>query len=166
MMGTRCGDVDPGVLLHLQRQYGYSIDELEQLVNQQSGLKGVSGKTQHVQALLEMSEEPAAVLAIEMFCYQISRAIGSLAAVLNGLDQLIFTGGIGEHAPPIRQQICARIEFLGIELDEKKNHSNSMQLHNSSRSVQVLMCHTDEEDVIARHALTVIRETMSSSKDT
>lgn len=163
MMGTRCGDLDPGVLLHLQRQHGYSIDDLEQLVNRQSGLKGVSGKTQNVQDLFEMSEEPAAVLAIEMFCYQISRAIGSLAAVLNGLDRLIFTGGIGEHSSPVRQQICARLGFLGIELDEKQNQSNSMQLNNSGHTVQVLMCHTDEEDVIARHSLTVIRATSSPS---
>ena len=123
MMGTRTGDMDPGVLLYLVREWGYDDKTLERLLDKESGLKGVSGETADMETLLELRAggHEAAAQAVEMYCYQARKTIGSLAAVLGGLDLLVFTGGIGENAALIRALICRGLEHLGIELDPAKN---------------------------------------------
>ena len=115
MMGTRCGDLDPGVMIYLLRNGYPSADELEVLVDRRSGLLGVSGKSSDVRELASLRKEnPQVDLALRMFCYQTRKAIAGMAAALGGLDMLVFTGGIGEHSQELREEICAGLEFLGI----------------------------------------------------
>jgi acetate kinase len=152
MMGTRTGDLDPGVLVHLMDHRGADARELETLVNQRSGLKGVSGTTSDLKTLLAASPtDPHARLAIEMYCYSARKFIGALTASLGGLDTLVFTGGIGEHAAPVRAQICAGLGYLGIRLDEAKNQAHQGTISAEGGSVRVLVVPTDEERMIARH---------------
>ena len=151
MMGTRSGDLDPGILLYLLRQ-GYSSTDLEKMLNNKSGLIGVSGQTSEMKVLLSKQEsDPAAALAVEMFCYQIRKFIGAYAAVLGGLDTLVFTGGIGEKAAAVRARICEGLEYLGIKLDLSANecHAEVISSANSLASVRVI--ETNEDLMIARH---------------
>jgi acetate kinase len=134
MMGTRSGSIDPGVLLYLMEEKGMSSRDLEQLLYRESGLLGVSGLTHDMRALLA-SSEPRAKLAVDLFVYRIVREVGSLAAALGGLDALVFTGGIGEHAAPVREAVCRGIGWLG--------------------PVTVAVVPTNEEEMIARHTLEV-----------
>jgi acetate kinase len=155
MMGTRSGDLDPGVLLHLMKK-GYSADRLEKLLDHQAGLMGVSGQTSEMKVLLEKRQtDRAAAMAVEMFCYQIRKFIGAFAAVLGGLDMLIFTGGIGERAAPIRAETCAGLEYLGIALDPAANRSNAELISASSSGCAVRVIQTDEDLMIARHTRSV-----------
>ena len=154
MMGTRSGDLDPGVILHLMNA-GYSADKLEQLLNHRSGLLGVSGQTGEMKVLLEKRQtDPTAAMAVEMFCYQVRKFIGAFAAVLGGLDTLVFTGGIGERAAPVRAQICAGLEYLGVALDAPANVNNEVISASGSRCV-VRVIKTDEDLMIARHTRSV-----------
>jgi acetate kinase len=115
MMGTRSGDLDPGVLLYLMKEKGYDASQVDRLVNHQSGLLGVSGISPDMKTLLGKREsEPTADQAVEMFCYQLRKQIGALAAVLGGIDVLVFTGGIGENAAPVRSSVCQGLKFLGM----------------------------------------------------
>jgi acetate kinase len=117
VMGTRSGDLDPGVLLYLLREKAYDVERLERLVDREAGLLGVSGSTSDMKALLEMREtDTRAAQAVEMFCYAVRKHIGALAAVLGGLDVLVFTGGIGERAPAVRDEICRGLEHLGTDV--------------------------------------------------
>jgi acetate kinase len=118
MMGTRCGDLDPGVMLYLQRN-GYRTPEaLEELVDKQSGLLGVSGVSSDVRQLLSVRQEnPQADLGLRMFCYQTRKAIAAMTAALGGLDLLVFAGGIGEHSEELRHEICTRLEFLWAQAE-------------------------------------------------
>ncbi len=155
MMGTRSGDLDPGVLLYLMNA-GYSADRLEQVLNHQSGLMGVSGQTSEMKVLLEKRQtDHAAAMAVEMFCYQVRKFIGAFAAVLGGLDTLIFTGGIGERAAPIRAEICAGLEYLGITLDSQANSRNAELISAQASRCRVRVIETDEELMIARHTCSV-----------
>ena len=155
MMGTRSGDLDPGVLLYLMNA-GYSADRLEQVLNHQSGLMGVSGQTSEMKVLLEKRQtDHAAAMAVEMFCYQVRKFIGAFAAVLCGLDTLIFTGGIGERAAPIRAEICAGLEYLGITLDSQANSRNAELISAQTSHCRVRVIETDEELMIARHTCSV-----------
>ncbi len=114
MMGTRCGDLDPGVMLFLMRDGFTSVEKLETLVDRRSGLRGISGKSSDVRELLNLREQdPDVDLALRMFCYQARKAIAAMAAALGGLDALVFTGGIGEHATELRTEICAGLDFIG-----------------------------------------------------
>jgi acetate kinase len=114
MMGTRSGDLDPGALLYLMRQKGYDAERLERLVDREAGLLGVSGSTSDMKTLLAKREsDPRAAQAVEMFCTAVRKHIGALAAVLGGLDLLVFTGGIGERAPAVREEIGRGLEYLG-----------------------------------------------------
>jgi acetate kinase len=113
MMGTRCGDLDPGVMVFLVRHGFAQADQLEELVDRKSGLLGISGIGSDVRQLLEMRAQANADLALRMFCYQVRKAIAAMAAALNGLDLLVFTGGIGEHAEPLRREICEPLEWMG-----------------------------------------------------
>jgi acetate kinase len=157
MMGTRSGDLDPGILLHLMREQRYDTRQIEQLVNHESGLLGVSGTSSDMKTLLEAQDtDPNAAQAVEMFCYQLCKHIGALAAVLGGLDTLVFTGGIGERAAPVRWEVCRGLEHLGIHLDPQRNtaHADPITMPHSSCVVRVIP--TNEDLMIARHTRTLI----------
>src|SRR6185369_11131224 len=119
-MGTRCGAIDPGVILYLMDQRGMDLRAVEKLIYNQSGLLGVSGISSDMRALLA-SNEPRAKLAVDLFVYRIARELGSLAAALGGLDAVVFTAGIGEKAAPIRERVCAAAAWLGVALDAPAN---------------------------------------------
>jgi acetate kinase len=156
MMGTRSGDLDPGVLLYLLRQ-GYSAEKLEDLINHKAGLLGVSGQSSDMKVLLEnRSAHQAAALAIKMFCYQVRKFIGAFAAVLGGLDTLVFTGGIGEHAAPVRAGICEGLEPLGIAIDGGANDRNAEIVSPAGSRCVVRVVQTDEDLMIARHTRTIL----------
>jgi acetate kinase len=155
VMGTRTGSIDPGVLLYLMEFQGLGVKELNQLLYKESGLLGVSGVSQDMRELLE-SDRPEAREAIDLFCYRIVREIGSLAAALRGLDGVVFTGGIGEHAAPIRQRVCAACSWLGIQLDPAANDGNSLRISTADSAVDVLVLPTNEEWMIARHTADLI----------
>jgi acetate kinase len=151
MMGTRPGDLDPGVLLHLLDQ-GHDARSLEKIVNHESGLLGVSGETADVKTLLEhRPTDERAALAIEMFAYQAKKTIGALGAALGGLDTLVFTGGIGEHAAPVRELIVAGLEGLGVRIDAEKNRRGADVISPDDGRSVVRVVPTDEERMIARH---------------
>ena len=151
MMGTRSGDLDPGVLIHLLKA-GYSADRLEELVDHKAGLLGVSGQTSDMKALLEKRQvDSAARLAVQMFAYQVRKFIGAYAAVLNGLDTLVFTGGIGERAAEVRVKICLGLEYLGVALDTRANHQNAEVISLAASKCTVRVVQTDEDLMIVRH---------------
>jgi acetate kinase len=150
MMGTRCGAIDPGVLLYFMRERGMSAVEIEDLLSRRSGLLGVSGLSGDVRELLA-SDDSRAREAIEMFAYRAARELGSLAAALEGLDAIVFTAGVGEHAAPIRAMICEHARWLGVELDGRANTHNERFISQKRSRVTVCVIPTDEEAVIARH---------------
>jgi acetate kinase len=155
MMGTRSGDLDPGVLIHLLKT-GYSAEQLEELVDHEAGLLGVSGHTSDMKALLQKSQtDSAAHMAVQMFAYQVRKFIGAYAAVLNGLDTLVFTGGIGERAADVRGKICSGLGYLGVALETQANAQNAevISLPNSQCAVRVVQ--TDEDLMIVRHTRAV-----------
>jgi acetate kinase len=157
MMGTRSGDLDPGAVWWILQQEGLGAAQLSDLVNHQSGLLGVSGISSDMQDLLSReSREVAAAEAVEMFCYQVRKAIGAFAAVLGGLDALVFTGGIGENSPVVRSRVCAGLEFLGIELDQRANENNAVSIFLRDRPVGVYAIPTNEERVIAQQTLKLL----------
>jgi acetate kinase len=155
MMGTRSGDLDPGVLLHLLRTENYSVDELDQLVNHHAGLQGVSGKSSDMRQLLADTDNQEAALAVQMFCYSIAKFIGAMAAALNGVELLVFTAGIGEHAAEVRSRICSHLEYLGIVLDESANFRNADVISAADSRCIVRVIPTDEDLQIARHCLRI-----------
>jgi acetate kinase len=152
MMGTRSGDLDPTVLTYLARtRHGGDVDALHRLVNDESGLLGVSGISADVRDLLGQPDSSPAAAAIELFCYTARKHIGALAAVLDGVDTIVFTGGIGEHAAPIRERICRGLGHLGVQLDPEHNAASHGVISASGSRVAVRVVATDEELVIARH---------------
>jgi len=156
MMGTRTGDLDPGVLLYLLRQ-GWSSDALGRLIDRESGLLGVSGNSSDMKTLLdERATSSHAAEAVEMFCYQVRKFVGAYAAVLGGLDTLVFTGGIGERAAQIRAEICQGLSYLGIELDSGQNARHSEVISTESSHCKVRVVKTDEDLMIARHTRRVV----------
>lgn len=150
MMGTRSGTLDPGVLLYLMDYAGMDAKALTRLVYQESGLLGVSGISADMRVLLA-SERSEAQEAIDLFCYRIVREIGSLAAVLGGLDALVFTGGIGAHAAPVRDRVCQQLAWLGLDFDAAANAEKSPRISTTGSRVDVLVISTNEEWMIARH---------------
>jgi acetate kinase len=154
-LGTRCGSLDPGVILFLLRQ-GMSADEVEALLYTQSGLLGVSGVSNDVRDLLA-SDRTSAAEAIDYFVYRTVREIGSLTAALRGLDALVFTAGVGENSPAIREYVCAGLGWLGIELDLAANRRGQGLISPPDRSPSVWVIPTDEEHVIAAGTLKVLR---------
>lgn len=157
-MGTRTGSIDPGVILHLARAKGLSIDQIEDLLYRRSGLLGLSGLSNDMR-VLEASDSPDARLAIEVFVYRLAREVGSLAAALGGLDALVFTAGIGEHSVRIRQEVCARLAWLGVSLDTERNQrpgSGPVMLASASSAVRVWRIPTDEERRIALHTAALL----------
>jgi len=155
MMGTRTGALDPGVLLYLLQSKGMDAKGLEKLLYKESGLLGVSGISQDMRTLLA-SERPEAAEAVELFCYRIVREVGALAACIGGLDALVFTGGIGENSSAVRGHVCARLDWLGIAIDEAANAANAINIGRKGGTADVLAIPTDEEWMIAQHAQELI----------
>lgn len=156
MMGTRSGDLDPGVLFHLHRTRGLSVDQLDDLVNQQSGLLGVSETSPDLRDLLNReAQDERAAQAVDLFCYQLRKAIGGFAAALGGVDTLIFAGGVGENAPVIRSRVCRDLSFLGIEIDAARNSRNAPIISSDAASVTVRVIRTNEELQIFREVMAI-----------
>jgi acetate kinase len=167
MMGTRSGDLDPGIMLYLINEKRYDARQLEQLVNHEAGLLGVSATSPDMKTLLEKRDsDPHAAQAVDLFCYQLRKHIGALTAVLGGLDTLVFTGGIGERAAPVRWDVCRGLEYLGIHLDPQRNavHADPISAPHSSCTVRVIP--TNEDLMIARHTRTLIFPTTPRSAET
>ena len=151
MMGTRSGDLDPGVLLHLMREKSFDHDQLDHAVNEQAGLLGVSGISSDMKILLEQKgREPRAAQAVELFCYQLQKHIGAMTAVLGGLDTLVFTGGIGEHAAAVRWDVCRELAYLGIRLDAERNAAHAEIISAPYSTCTVRIIPTNEDLMIAR----------------
>ena len=157
MMGTRSGDLDPGVLINLMNEKGYNAAQLDDLVTRRSGLMGVSGITPDMKTLLELrASEPHAAQAIESFCYELRKHIGAFAAVLGGLSDLVFTGGIGERASPVRSEVCSGLEYLGIVIDESQNAVHAAVISAPGSSCTVRVIPTNEDLMIARHTRSLL----------
>jgi acetate kinase len=157
IMSTRSGDLDPGVPVYLLREQGYDAGRLEQLVDREAGLVALSGGTSDMQTLLERREQDQrAALAVDAFCYQARKHVGALAAVLGGLDTLVFTGGIGEKAAAIRGAICDGLEHLGVELDDAANAAHAAVISATDSDCLVRVEPTDEDLVIARHTSALV----------
>jgi acetate kinase len=155
-MGTRCGQIDPGVLLYLLSEKGWSAKDVERLLYRDAGLRGLSGVSNDVRDLLS-SDSPAARLALDYFVYRIGREIGSLAGAMGGIDGLVLTAGIGENSPDMRARICARAAWLGVQLDEAANQAGGPRISTKDSRVSAWVIPTDEERMIAEHALDVVR---------
>jgi acetate kinase len=155
-MGTRPGQLDPGIMLYLMSEKHMSAKEIERVLYNDSGLKGLSGISNDVRELLA-SPDPRAKLALDHFVYRISLFAGMLAAALGGIDGLVFTAGIGENAPAIREAVAKRLTWLGLDLDAKANASGEARISNKESRVVCYVIPTDEELMIARHTLAVLR---------
>ena len=147
MMGTRSGTVDPGMLVYLLRHKGLDVNELDQALNYQSGLLGLSGVSSDMrQVLSELPHNPDAGLAVEVYVHRIRQTVGAMAATLGGIDALVFTAGVGEHAPEIRERVCEKLNYLGLELDRTAN------IAMPASAARILVIATRED-------LTIMRET-------
>jgi acetate kinase len=157
MMGTRSGDLDPSVLLYLLTEKRYDAPQLDRLVNHESGLLGVSGTSSDMKTLLEQRDrDTLAAQAVELFCYHLCKHVGALTAVLGGLDTLVFTGGIGERAASVRQEVCQRLAYLGIQLDPQRNEAHADIISSAESRCMVRVIPTKEDLIIARHTSQVI----------
>lgn len=159
VMGTRSGDMDPAIIFHLIREKGMTPDEVEKMLNKKSGLMGLSGlDSGDMRDVLTAADrgDHRAVAAVEVFTYRIRKYIGAYKAALGGLDCVVFTAGIGENNPRIRQKICAGMELLGIDVDGARNTANAQLISKDDARVKVLVIHTNEELMIARDTLSVL----------
>jgi acetate kinase len=157
VMGTRCGSMDPGVLLYLMDQHGMNSHELSKLLTNESGLLGVSKISSDMRTLLEKEQtHPPAAEAIDLFVYRIARELGSLAAAMQGLDAVVFTGGIGENAPSIRARVCEASTWLGLDFDDDSNDRGGPRISKPDSRVSAWVIPTDEELMIAEHTMQVI----------
>jgi acetate kinase len=157
MMGTRAGALDPGVVLYLIDALGMAARDIEDLLYRKSGLLGVSGISSDMRTLLA-STDPHAARAVDLFCYRITRELGSLAAALGGLDALVFTGGIGENAAPVRAQVIRGGAWLGLDLDQAANALHGPRITTAGSRIPAYVIATDEESMIARHTHDALRE--------
>ncbi len=156
-MGTRSGDLDPGLIDYLVRMAGMTAEQFNRIVHLESGLLGISETTADMQRLLTLeAADVRAAEAVAIFCYHIRKWIGAYAAALGGLDTLVFAGGIGEHAAEIRWRICGDLRFLGIALDEGRNRAGAALISDGSLPVKVRVIATDEEQMIARDVLAAL----------
>lgn len=155
MMGSRCGQIDPGVLLYLMQEKHFTVKQLEHLLYIESGLLGVSGISNDVRELLS-SEDENAKEAINLFCYRAALEFCSLAAALKGCDALVFTAGIGENAPVIRKKICEYLTWLGITINDEANKKNAVIISNANCNIIVSVIPTNEEFIIAKHTLSIL----------
>ena len=157
VMSTRSGDLDPGLVSYLARTEHMTATQFDNMVNQQSGLLGVSETSSDMRDLLEReADDVRAAEAVELFCYQVKKWIGAFTAALGGLDTLVFAGGIGEHAPPVRARICDGLGFLGIEVDERRNAEHAALISTDAGRVAVRVIPTDEELMIARSVASLL----------
>jgi acetate kinase len=156
-MGTRCGAIDPGVLLYLLNQRGMTPQDLEHLLTRESGLLGISGISSDMRTLLDQeNRDRRAGDAIETFIYRICQEIGSLTATLGGIDALIFTGGIGEHAVSIRWRVCSSFHWMGLDLDDAANEQGGPRISRPGSRISAWVIPTNEELMIARHTQQLI----------
>jgi acetate kinase len=155
VMGTRCGAIDPGVLLYLLQEEKMSADALQHLLYEKSGLLGVSGLSADMRTLLASREVPARE-AVDLFAFRVAAQVAVMTNTLAGLDALVFTGGIGEHSPEIRRQICDRLAWLGVQLDAVANANGQLHISAKDSRVKVLVITTSEETTIARHCAALL----------
>lgn len=158
MMGTRCGDIDPSIPLFLQNEKDLSVDEVETILNNESGFKGVTGFSSDIRDVMNQAEagNKRAQLALDMFTGRVKQMIGAYAAELGGIDVLIFTAGIGENSAQIREMTCENLTFLGIQLDQQKNQKNEKNISLKESEIQILVVQTNEELMIARDTFNLI----------
>jgi acetate kinase len=161
-MGTRCGSLDPGVLLYLMDHFSLDARGIEKLIYQDSGLLGVSGVSSDMRTLLN-SSEPRAKLAVDLFVYRIRREMGSLSASLGGVNAIVFTGGIGENSAAIRERVCQDAAWLGVELDEVGNAAGGPRISTRNSRVAAWVLPTNEELMIAQHTLRLLRTSAGKS---
>lgn len=154
-MGSRCGNIDPGVLLYLQREHGMDADALEKLIYKESGLLGVSGISSDM-LTLHQSDKPEANEAIELFAYRIALELGRLSAALQGLEQIVFTGGIGENDSDLRARVLNRCQWLGVKFSTDANQANDALISTQDSQIAVRVIATDEEAMIAHHVVEVV----------
>jgi acetate kinase len=162
-MGTRCGSMDPGVMLFLMDEMGLGLRDVERLIYHESGLLGMSGLSSDVRALLK-STDPRAAQALDVFVYRAGRELGALAATLGGLDAIVFTAGIGENQAEIRARICRLATWLGVELDEAANLRHGPRITTAHSAVAGYVVPTDEESMIARHVVGVLKSKGQGSR--
>jgi acetate kinase len=161
-MSTRSGDIDPGILSYFQISENMSISQFHQMINQESGLLGVSETSSDMSDLLAVEKDDVrAADAVALFCYQSKKCIGSFAAVLGGLDTLVFSGGIGENEALVRERICDNLGFLGIELATEKNVKNESLISSDTSRVSVRVIHTDEAQMIAKYVTCFLSSTLT-----
>ncbi len=161
VMGTRSGDLDPAILVYLARRLDASVSDIDRIINKESGLLGLSGLSSDMRDIEEAAANgnARAELALEVFCYRIRKYVGAYAAAMGGLDAIVFTAGIGENSPVIRERVCRDLGFLGVQLDEAKNETErgrAVDLAKESSRVRVLLVPTNEERMIARETMRVI----------
>jgi acetate kinase len=157
IMGTRSGDLDPGVLTYLMREKKLDADRIEQLIDHNCGLLGISGVTSDMRALHAAAASNAdAGLAVRMFCYSVRKQVAGMIAALDGIDTLVFTGGIGEHDAPVRAAICAGLGWIGIRLDEGRNRHSNRRIHDDASPCAVMVLASQEAEQIALHAWSVV----------
>ncbi len=152
MMGTRSGSIDPGIILYLQKKK-YDVEEI---LTNQSGLKGISGYNDFRDVLKGMEEHKECKLAYDLFVYRITKVIGSYITVLNGLDNLVFTAAIGENVPKLRKDICAKLKFLGLKLNKNKNNGNDEKISSIFSKIKVYVIKSDEESMAAEEVLKIL----------
>jgi acetate kinase len=159
MMGTRCGDLDPTVVTFLMQLRSMTCDAVEKLLNENAGLLAASELSPSMHDLLKVAESNSqAAQAIELYCYIARKHFAALAAVLGGLDTIVFTGGIGENAAAVREKICSGLQHLGVQLDDERNRVHEPVISSKSSHVVVRVIHTDEDLVIAKHVLRLLGE--------
>ncbi len=166
VMGTRSGNVDPAVVLHLMKHHAMNVEEVEKILNEQSGLLGVSGRSSHMEILLQAAKEEhhtQAQLAIDMFCYRIQQYLGAYLAVLHGADAIVFGGGIGQHSPEIRAQVCVGMEWCGLHIDSVCNEQainlspgEAKKISDDESSIAAYVVATDEETLIAHETFSCL----------
>jgi acetate kinase len=163
VMGTRCGQIDPGVLLYLLLEQHMSVGGLQHLLYNESGLLGVSSLSADMRTLLA-SDDPAAVDAIDLFTFRVAQQVAAMAGTLGGLECLVFTGGIGEHSAPIRQRICDRLGWLGVRIEPSANDRAAERIGDERGAVDVFVIATSEEMTIARHCAAKLSEFRSQGR--
>ncbi len=158
IMGTRCGSLDPEIILYLQKKVKFSLKELDNILNYESGLKGLSGISSDMRNIYAkyLKKDPRAILAIETLSYQIAKYAGAYSASMNGLDAIVFTGGLGEKAFYIREKACKYLEFLGVKIDEKRNEKSEELISAKNSKIKVFVIPTNEELQIAKETISVL----------